>query len=392
MISILLQIIFWVSVAAMFHSYVLFPFFLDLFSRNKKQNSVVYSQHDKELPSISILMSVHNEEQVIEKKINSLLNTSWAKHKLSIVIGSDDSSDDTNQIVERLANLHPEIVLYPFSKRQGKPNVINQLMENVDTDIVILTDAKAYFTVDTIFEMVKHFKNPEIAIVGANLINNNLVENGIAFQEKAFMSREIRMKYQEGLLWGSVIGAYGACFAIRKQDYTFVPQNYLVDDFFITMNVLKKQKRVIYELNSICYESVPEKLKEEFRRKVRIATGNFQNLKTFSSMLFGPTLPIAYCFWSHKVIRWIGPFFIIFAIISVLFLQSILFYRIVALAIGVIILIPFVDFLLNKLKVNLVLLRFVTHFFSMNIALLVGLVKYLKGVNSNVWQPTQRNQ
>ncbi|MDD2278409.1 MAG: glycosyltransferase [Bacteroidales bacterium] len=375
----------------MFHSYVLFPFFLNLFSKNKKQNRVVYSPHDTELPNISIIMSVHNEEQAIEKKINSLINTSYPKNRLSIVIGSDSSTDNTNIIVEKLIYAHPEILFYPFTKRQGKPNVINQLVKKTDTDILILTDAKVFFTEDTIFEMVKHFKNPEIAIVGANLVNNNLMENGITFQEKAFMSREIRMKHQEGLLWGSVIGAYGACFAIRKQDYTFVPKNYLVDDFFITMNVLKKQKKVIYELNSVCHESVPGKLKEEFRRKVRIATGNFQNLKTFSSMLFGPSLPIAYCFWSHKVIRWLGPFFIILVIVSTLFLQNIEFYRIMTLGIGLILLIPFIDFLLKRLNVNLMILRFVTHFFSMNIALLVGLIKYLKGVNSNVWKPTQRN-
>jgi cellulose synthase/poly-beta-1,6-N-acetylglucosamine synthase-like glycosyltransferase len=194
------------------------------------------------------------------------------------------------------------------------------------------------------------------------------------------------------MLWGTMIGPFGGCFAIRKELFVKPPVDFLVDDFYINMKVLEQGKKCLNNLEARVYEDVSNELSEEFRRKVRIAQGNFQNLKTFRKMLWPPTKPLAFAFMSHKVIRWIGPFFITFAIISVLFLQSILFYRIVALAIGAIILIPFVDFFLRKLKVNLVLPRFVTHFFSMNIALLVGLIKYLKGVNRNVWQPTQRNQ
>ncbi len=335
-------------------------------------------------------MSVHNEEKVIETKLKSLLNTTYPKGKLTILVGSDSSTDKTNTILQEFANSHSELHFYPFEERQGKPNVINKLQEKVTSDIIILTDAKAYFTENAIYEMVKHFKNPEISIVGANLVNNEEVGDGIAYQENAFISREIRMKYQEGVIWGSVIGAYGACFAIRKSDFITVPSNFLVDDFYITMNVLKNRKKVIYELNSICYESVPSELGEEFRRKVRIATGNFQNLKAYSSLLLGPTTAVSFCFWSHKVLRWIGPFFIILAIASLFFLHHLLIYKVAAILIALVLLLPFIDYFLRKLNIHIVILRFATHFFSMNIALLIGLIKYFKGVKSNVWQPTQR--
>lgn len=390
MASIVFQIVFWISVAAMFHSYILFPVILHLLSKTRKPNSKVYSAEIDDLPEVTILMSVHNEEKVIENKLNSLLSTSYPKEKLSILVGSDSSTDKTNAILQEFAIKHSQLQIYPFEERQGKPNVINKLHQKVTSEIVILTDAKAFFTESTIFEMVKHFKNPDISIVGANLVNNEEIGDGIAYQENAFISREIRMKYQEGLIWGSVIGAYGACFAIRNSDFITVPSNYLVDDFYITMNVLKNRKKVIYELNSVCYESVPSELSEEFRRKVRIATGNFQNLKAYSSLLFGPRLAVSFCFWSHKVLRWIGPFFIVLTIVSLFFLQHLLIYRIAAITIAFVLLLPFVDYILRKLNLHIVILRFATHFFSMNIALMVGLIKYIKGVKSNVWQPTQR--
>lgn len=392
MLQVILQIIFWVSAFAMFHSYVLYPLILQVFSRNRQGNTQVFDFDKDELPTVSVIMSLHNEETAIERKVNSLLNTTYPKDKLSIVIGSDCSTDRTNEIVESFAAKHPHIKFYPFTERQGKPNVINRLMEFNTSEVVILTDARAYFTENTVFELIKHFKNPEIAIVGGNLVNDNLQNKGISVQENAFMSRELVMKYQEGVLWGAVIGVYGACYAIRKEDYTPVPKNFTVDDFFITMKVLKGDRKAICELNAVCYETVPAALKEEFRRKVRIATGNFQNLKWFGSLLWPFYKPVAFAFLSHKVIRWLGPFFILLSIISVCFLQNIFLYRLIGAVMAVVLIIPLLDYLLQKINLNLKLFRFVTHFFSMNIALLMGFFKYLKGVKSNVWQPTQRNQ
>ncbi|HCX98681.1 MAG TPA: glycosyl transferase family 2 [Bacteroidales bacterium] len=392
MISIILQIVFWVSVAVMFHSYVLYPFLLWILMRiTKKTVFEEYTSND-ELPFISILIAAHNEETVIAKKIESINNTSYPLNKIEIIIGSDCSTDSTNSIVKSFEANQSNLKLVEFYERQGKIGVVNKLVDIARGEIIISTDANVFFEVETIFELVKRMKDSSIGLVDSRMVNTGLNQSGISIQESTYITHEVLVKYREGMLWGTMIGPFGGCFAIHKELFVKPPENFLVDDFYINMKVLEQGKKCLNSLEARVYEDVSNELSEEFRRKVRIAQGNFQNLKTFRKMLWPPTKPLAFAFMSHKVIRWIGPLFIIFAIISVLFLQSILFYRIVALAIGVIILIPFVDFLLKKLRVNLVLLRFVTHFFSMNIALLVGLIKYLKGVNSNVWQPTQRNQ
>lgn len=390
--EILFQVLFWIAILAIFHSYVLFPALLKIIARRKKGNQIVYSKSDPDLPSVWVIMSVFNEEKIIRQKLESVLQSAYPKEKLQIMVGSDASTDSTNSILKEMAETYPNLKISLFPNRSGKPNVINNLVEHAAAEILVLTDAAAIFERDTIFEMVKHFKNTDISLVGANLSNNQKHDDGIGFQEYSFMEKEIRLKNYEGLAWGCVIGAYGACFSIRKDDYKPVPPNYLVDDFFITMSVLGAGKKAIYDLDSKCNLGVTRLLKEEFRRKARIAAGNFQNLFTFRSLLIGPSLPVSFCYWSHKVLRWLGPFFIIAFLLSLPFLFHLKIYQIVAILTGFILLLPIIDYFLKKLGIHVVILRFVTHFLSMNAALLVGFFKFVKGVKTNAWQPTNRNE
>ncbi len=375
----------------MFHSYVVFPALVRIIASRKKPNGVVFSETDVNLPDVSVIISVFNEEAIIRQKIESVFNTTFPRENLQVIIGSDASTDGTNTILKELSAKYFNLKLHLFTDRGGKPNVINQLVQKASTELVILTDASGIFERDTIFQMVKHFKNSEISVVGANLVSDQTIGAGIGYQESSFMAKELRIKYYEGLAWGAVIGAYGACFAIRRVDYSPVPSNYLVDDFFVTMKVLKARKKVIYELDSRCHLAVPKLLKEEFRRKTRIAAGNFQNLSAFSSLLLGPTLPVSFCFWSHKVLRWLGPFFILAFLISLPFLVHMTLYKIAALVAGIVLLMPIADYFMKKLGKHVVILRFVTHFISMNAALFVGFLKYVKGIKTNAWQPTKRN-
>ena len=160
---------------------------------------------------------------------------------------------------------------------------------------LILTDAKVIFALDTIYELVKHFKNNDIGIVGGNILNEKIRKDGISIQEKAFMSREIMMKYQEGLVWANTMGVYGAVYAIRKELMTVIPFTFSVDDFFITMNVIRKKKKVIMELNALTREEVPNEISMEFRRKVRISAGNFQNLCRFIATFMASMVRHCFC-------------------------------------------------------------------------------------------------
>jgi cellulose synthase/poly-beta-1,6-N-acetylglucosamine synthase-like glycosyltransferase len=159
------------------------------------------------------------------------------------------------------------------------------------------------------------------------------------------------------------------------------------------MKVLESGFRAVNNPAAMVYEDVSNDLSIEFQRKIRIATGNFQNLKRFKKLLSPSKPALAFCFISHKVIRWLGPVFLLLALLalSILAFSSTLYLVLFLTYLGVLLL-PVLDYLLKKLNLHFKILRFVTHFFGMNLALSLGMVRYLKGVKTNVWQPTKRHQ
>ncbi|MCD6556746.1 MAG: glycosyltransferase, partial [Bacteroidales bacterium] len=279
---------------------------------------------------------------------------------------------------------------YPFQKRTGKISIINQLKTKAKNDILILTDTKVFFKKDTIYHLIKHFKNPDIKMVGGVLQNNKLNKNDISKQEDAYMSREMKIKYYEGLIWGSSMGIFGAIYAVRKENLADIPSNFKVDDFFVSMKVIEKGGKVIFEKNALAEEKITGNIKEEFKRKVRIATGNFQNLVKFTSLLKKPFTGKAFCFISHKLIRWAGPLFILIAFISNLFILNRLLYQFSMIIFLLTFIIPLFDYMLKKMHININLFRYFTHFYGMNIALVAGFFIFLKGVESAIWEPSKR--
>ncbi|MDD2386204.1 MAG: glycosyltransferase [Bacteroidales bacterium] len=386
---IILQIILWTCVALVFHTYVAYPLILKLYCKNKTS----FKEKSYFAPNVSIIMSLFNEEDVIAAKIDSIINSDYPTDKIQLIIGSDNSSDKTDTIVNDYANKHKFIEFISFSERQGKSNVINALINKAKGEILILSDANVMFDKNTIKELVKPFADERIGLVDTRMTNTGIKKEGISIQEKSYISREVMIKNCEGLLWGTMMGPFGGCFAIRTQLYSPVPVNFLVDDFYICMKVLEKKYRAINRLEAVVYEDVSNNLSDEFRRKIRIATGNFQNLWEFKNLLWPPFTGLAFSFLSHKILRWLTPLFMIFAYISNFLLAFCYeFYFYMLLAYNFIFILLIADFLLKKFKIHNIFLRFITHFMSMNLALLIGMFKAMKGVKTNVWKPTKRNQ
>jgi cellulose synthase/poly-beta-1,6-N-acetylglucosamine synthase-like glycosyltransferase len=401
---IITAIIFWISVAALLHSYLLYPLLLRLAVTGKKAHTPTHDRSGS-LPCVSILISAFNEEKVIKQKLNSVLSSNYPTELLHVFIGSDCSNDRTDEIIKEFDVKFPNRIHFTaFDKRQGKPMIINQLSEQAfelftksDKHILIITDANVMLGSNTVFELCKHFKDSKIAVVDSNIVNpDNKGGSGIAKNEKGYISREVMMKHREGKAWGAMIGPLGGCYAIRSTYFTEVPKGFLVDDFYIAMNALKKGGKAINELEAICYEDVSSKISEEFRRKTRISSGNFANLAVFWPLLMPWKGALAFAFLSHKVLRWFGPFFILAAYIANIFLAFAfggnLFYQILFfLQTFGLFAVPLLDFLAGLLGLHLAPLRYISYFLAMNAALLKGFFNYLKGVRNNVWQPTQRN-
>jgi cellulose synthase/poly-beta-1,6-N-acetylglucosamine synthase-like glycosyltransferase len=229
-------------------------------------------------------------------------------------------------------------------------------------------------------------------MVGSNVLNHLPNKTAVAELEQLYISRENKMKYREGLLNGALMGPFGACFSMQAKLFVPLPTHFIVDDFYLCMQVHNQGKKCIYDLNAICYEDVPGNMWEEFRRKSRIGAGNFQNLAFFKNWLLKPFHPVGFTFISHKVLRWLTPFFALAGLISIAllaghytFYEELLKYNL--LIVGLFAL----DLLLVFFNIHIKPLRLITYFYFMNFALGLGFIYYVKGIKSNTWKPTQRN-
>lgn len=379
-------VIFVLSVYLILHTYAIYPLWLLIFSKRESNEKQLFKL-DEDLPEVAILMAAYNEEKVIGDKIASVFKTSYPLQKIHFYIGSDASTDKTDEIIQEWQRKYPQINLIRFGGRTGKSGIINDLSDKATQEIFILTDANVIFKEDTIFNLIRHFKNENVAQVAANIIKVSPNNKGIASQEKSYIAIENKIKHQESLRWNVVMGAEGGCYAIRKVSFSKVPPKFFMDDFYITMNVIEQGKQIVFDKEAVCNEDVPTKSAEEFKRKVRISIGNFQNLMRYKSLLLSFN-GISFAFWSHKVLRWLTPFLLITAFVSTYFLMfHDSYFKILFLLQLFGFVTPVLDWLLG---INIPLMRFVSHFYLMNLALLRGFIIYMKGVESNVWQPTKR--
>lgn len=394
-----LQILFFFSVYCLLHSYLFYPLFIRLLSQNKTPNAIQFAPGDP-LPVVSVMIAIYNEEKVIEEKLNTLFTSHYPQDRLQIYVGSDCSDDASNTIVSHLAKAHKNLHFYPFEERSGKPGVLNKLSQIIfehrassADHLLLMTDANVMLEQDTIFQLVKHFKNEKIALVDANMTSIGAKAAGISRAEKTYVSGEVQLKHREGLAHGVMIGPFGGCYVLRSNYFVNIPANYLVDDFYIAMETLGRGGQAINELNAICFEALSHDPREEYRRKSRISAGNFQNLRHFRHLLWPPWSRLSFRFLSHKVLRWLGPFFIIFALASsgILALKGNTFYLgLFVFQLVLIIGLPLLDFLLKQLKINVLSFRGLSYFLFMNLALLEGFFKYANGIKNNVWQPSER--
>jgi cellulose synthase/poly-beta-1,6-N-acetylglucosamine synthase-like glycosyltransferase len=399
MILLILSILTVVSTLALVHSYLLYPALLKWYAKGKSNNTMVFEKTD-ELPNVSVIMSLYNEEKVIAKKLQTLAAQNYPPSKINFFIGSDASTDKTNSIVENYIAEKTHFHFFPFPLRRGKPGVLNHLVQIAlnkqpagDNHILLLTDASVMLEPDVIYHLAKHFKNPQIAVVDSFMFHTGLEEAGISKSEDQYIHKEVSLKFLESVVWRKMIGPFGGCYAIRSNYFSEVPHNFLVDDFFITMKVFEKNGWAINEPLARCFEPVSTEWREEYRRKSRISAGNFQNMLLFLHLWWPPLRPLQFAFFSHKILRWLGPFFLI-SILLTTTCGMMLGYRIftwfslfLAILIGVV---PILDVWFKKIGLNILIFRNIRYFFLMNIALLQGFFKYLKGIKSNVWEPTKR--
>ncbi len=381
--------IFWLCAGLLIYSYVVYPLLLEVLS-GRQPDQLSQSDPD-EWPSVAVLLAAYNEAGVIRSKLDSVFNLDYPADKLILIVGSDGSTDETDTLVQQHPAYGTRLILVRLEGRNGKSTVLNEIAKHSGSaDILLLTDANILFETEMLKNLVRHFKHPLTGLVGAFVKHPALPHQGIARQESQYISRENRIKYLEGKLWGTTMGAFGACYAIRREFFPPIPGNYLMEDFYVTMSVLSQGFAAVVEPRASCVEDLPPEMSQEFRRKVRISTGNFQNLAAWRHLLLRPGA-LSFTFFSHKVIRWLGPFLLLICwLSSALIAMHNQLYIILLGAQSLLFISPLLDSGLERLGLRVGPLRLIGYFYSMNLALIVGFIRYKKGVRNSAWQPTAR--
>ena len=389
-----LEFTFWLAVGCIVYTYAGYPVLLMALAALKQLRgdlrflSAGESRRngaEVDLPTVAVLVAAHNEELHIEQRIRNLLALDYPAERLRIYVGSDGSDDATEALAAPFVG--ERVVWRGFAQRRGKPSVINDLAALATEDVLVFTDANTQFSAGAVKSLVRHLRDPAVGCVRGEL--RLQARDGAENQDHIYWRYERMLKFFEGRL-GALIGANGGVYALRREQYRAIPSDTVVDDFWISMELVRGGRRCAYDPEAVAWEDVPERIGDEFARRVRIGTGNYQALRNFWTMLDPRRGFIALTFFSHKFLRWLVPHFMILAAIANFALVGNPLYTGLLTAQVVFYGLALLGYRRSRNGLTPALLRMPLFFVSMNLALLFGFWKYLTGNRTGSWARTAR--
>jgi len=379
-------LLFWVCAAAVAYAYLGYPVLIWCLARWFGRFAPQPELGEADLPTISLLIAAYNEEEVIEQRILNALALDYPTDKLEIVIASDGSTDTTAKIVRRYAQRGIRLMDYP--RRRGKASVLNATFPELKGDIILLSDANTEYDAMAARNIVRWFEDPEIGVVCGRLVltDPNTGQNA----DSLYWKYETFLKKCEGQL-RALLGANGGIYAIRRQLFQPIPSETIVDDLVIPLQAkLRTGCAIVYDCQAVAREETPATVESEFHRRSRIGAGGFQSIAMLWRLLDPRQGWVAFTFFSHKILRWLCPFFMLGLLLITPVLCQEPFYRLAFLAQAVFysvsVLVAYVPGRFRSLKP----LRITTMFTGMNAALLVGFWRWLRGSQKGAWKRTAR--
>ena len=261
------KIILIVSIFIIFWAMVGYPISLKILNKLIKKRKLI--KNYKYEPTVTLMIVAHNEEKVILNKLKNSISLDYPKEKLEILVASDNSTDNTNKIVEEFIEKNKEfkIRLYTAKERKGKTNAQNEAQKTVKSEILVMTDANSIFEKNAIRELICSFISEDIVYVCGRLIYSNSEEK-VGKSESSYWNIDLQMREIESKIQ-TITAGNGAIYACRNNEYKdFKPIQ--CHDSAMPVYYALLGKRAIFNKDAIAYEKAGETVKDEFKRKTRM--------------------------------------------------------------------------------------------------------------------------
>ncbi|HXM22326.1 MAG TPA: glycosyltransferase family 2 protein [Terriglobales bacterium] len=268
---------------------------------------------------ISVLMIVRNEERVLERKLENLLTLDYPAELMQLVVVSDGSTDRTEAILhEHARNPRVNVLLNQLSR--GKASGLNDALELAQGDIVVFTDARQNIEPGALRLLLENFADPKVGCVSGELMLGDPQTGETGEGLGIYWTVEKRIRELEAVS-GSVVGATGSLYAIRRNLLVPLPPEAILDDVYLPMQVVRQGFRVVFDARARAWDSADLGSGQEFARKVRTLSGNYQLLQ-LAPWLLTSANPIRFEFVSHKLLRLVVPFALAGILVASLVLRA----------------------------------------------------------------------
>ncbi len=338
-------------------------------------------------PSVTLIISAFNEEQVIEKKIENSLQLTYPKQQLEIIIVSDASTDRTDEIVRKCQSEQVKLLRLP--QRGGKTVGLNEAVKVSQGDILVFSDANIMYKQDVIANLVQNFYDPSVGCATGDARYQVENESSSGTLERNYWAIEQIIRESESHL-GSTVGGDGAIFAIKKSLYSPLPPD-AINDFLTPLQIVSKKFRAIYEPTAIGVEPASGSLWGEFRRKRRIVNRSWWAFSHCPDPLLPWRVGLLFSWqvWSHKVLRWLTLVFIVTAVTGSFFAYDQgLFYRLILWSfVGSLVLASVGAVIPERSGKTNPLLHGALYFYLVNLGAVLGIMSALLGNIETIWVP-----
>jgi cellulose synthase/poly-beta-1,6-N-acetylglucosamine synthase-like glycosyltransferase len=365
---------FWISVLLIVYPHLVYPALLYVLPRKKTGNPGKGAAGP-----VAMVCSVYNEEKVIAHKIENFYRIDYPE--LELYLGLDGCTDNTLDEIRRAVR-DDRVKVFTFP-RGGKVSVLNALLEKVNQPYVVMTDANSMFRTDAVTRLMERMREGVGVVCGRLALVDEEGQSG----EGIYWRIETFVKMSESD-FGSVIGANGAIYLIRRELYEPLPPDTINDDFSISMRIYERGHSVVYAADAVAEEELVTTDKEEFRRHVRDGAGHFRAMRYLWRLLNPLKGKRFFFYFSHRVLRWMVPFFLISALLlNALLAERHLIYRVLLAT-------QCTGYSLMA-AVHLLGVRWKPiyapyYFLLLNVAVLVGCIKNILGMQKTAWESTKR--